>query len=325
MAPQHFHHFRPQRRQVLLASAAMALPSALWATGSQVADETWRDSARERDLPIRLRWPTQAGPWPVILYSHGLGGSREGGDVFGKAWAAAGFVVVHLQHPGSDAAVLRGNLRAAATAEQLLARVADVGFAIDEVQRRLALAQGRWAQVAADRIGLAGHSFGAQTVQAAAGQRYPVAAMLAEPRLKAFVALSPSSSRLRLSVQEQFGAITRPFLGITGSHDGDPLGSYATGESRAAVFEGLPPGNKALLWLDGADHMTFAGNAERPIRGQGVFARSAQAAAREAEHHGLVAGITRQWWQAHLQGDAVARAALQAPQGLGAGDRWVQG
>jgi dienelactone hydrolase len=325
MAPQYLHPFGPQRRQVLLASAAMGLPSALWAANAQVADETWRDGARERDLPVRLRWPTQAGPWPVVLHSHGLGGSREGGDAFGKAWAAAGFVVVHLQHPGSDAAVLRGNLRAAATAEQLLARVADVGFAIDEIQRRLSQAQGRWAQVAADRIGLAGHSFGAQTVQATAGQRYPVPATLAEPRLKAFVALSPSSNRLRLAVQAQFGAIARPFLGITGTHDGDPFGAYATGEPRAAVFEGLPPGNKALLWLDEADHMTFAGNGERPIRGQGLFARAGQAAAREPRHHALVARVTTLWWQAHLHNDDTARAALKGLQGLGEGDRWVQG
>ena len=34
---------------------------------------------------------------PVVLFSHGLGGTRDGGAVWGEAWAAADFVVVHLQ------------------------------------------------------------------------------------------------------------------------------------------------------------------------------------------------------------------------------------
>jgi predicted dienelactone hydrolase len=289
-----------------------------------VEDTWWRDAVRQRDVPVRLRWPSGSGPWPVVLHSHGLGGSREGGDVFGKAWAAAGFLVVHLQHPGSDSAQRR-NLRAAASAEQLWARVADVRFVIDEVLRRHHQARGRWAMVAAHSIGLAGHSFGAITVQATAGQRFPMPSALTEPRLKAFVALSPSSGRGGLSLAEQFGGITRPFLGITGSHDGDPFGAFATGESRAAVFDGLPAGSKALLWLDGADHMTFAGNGEAPIRGQGLFARSAVAEAREPAHHALVARVTSHWWQHHLLDDAAARAALHAPLGLGEADRWRQG
>ena len=107
------------RRQVL------ALLAATWAVASRAApqDDAWHDSARSRDLPWRLRLPTTPGPWPLLLHSHGLGGGREGGDVWGQAWAAAGFAVVHLQHPGSDTAALRNGLaglRAAVQPEQLL-------------------------------------------------------------------------------------------------------------------------------------------------------------------------------------------------------------
>ena len=291
----------------------------------------WRDAARERDIPWRLRLPAEAGPWPLVLYSHGLGGSREGGDAWSEAWRAAGIAVLHLQHAGSDTESLRGGvqaLRAAVGAEQLVARVRDMRFAIDELARRSVAGEAPWMRLRADAVGIAGHSFGALTTQALAGQRYPVPAALAEPRACAFIALSPSPGRGRaaaMSPREAFGAVTRPFLAVTGSLDGDPFGSHATGEPRARVYEGLPPGQRGLLWLDGADHMSFAGNAERRIRGNALFKRERRAEQQEVRHHALVARITTLWWRAHLLGDADARRALANPVGLEAGDRFDLG
>ena len=317
------------RRMVLVGSA---LGLCAWAAHSATApalppvEETWHDAARQREVPVRVRVPTTPAPWPVVLYSHGLGGSREGADVWGQAWAEAGFIVLHLQHPGSDTAAIRSGLRAAANVEQLVARVRDVRFVLDELARRQVAAPATsavpWGQLRLDAVGLAGHSFGAQTVQSVAGQRYAVAADFAEPRLRAFIALSPSSHRAGLPVQQQFGAITRPFLAITGSLDGDPFGGFSSGDSRAAIFDGLPTGRRALLWLDGADHMTFAGHAQRRINGAGPFRRGPGALEREPAHHALVAQLTTLWWRAHLMGDEAARAALARPAGLGALDRW---
>ena len=319
-----------RRNALLLAGTFAATQLGLAATPAQ--DETWRDPARNRDVPVRLRWPVGAGPWPLLLYSHGLGGSRDGGDVWGQAWCDAGFVVLHLQHPGSDIEVLRsgsvGNLRSAATAQQLLARVADVRFVLDEAARRLRDGEKSWGEVHLEAVGMAGHSFGAATTLALAGQRYPVPGDLAEARLGAFLALSPSSSRGPLSVHEQFGRITRPFMAITGSLDGDPFGSYDTGEPRARVYDGLPPGQRALLWLEGADHMTFAGNRQLRISGRGPFQRAPLAQQREDAHHDLVARLSTLWWRWRLLGDAQAQVLLQqAPgqAGWAAGDRLMHG
>jgi hypothetical protein len=89
------------------------------------------------------------------------------------------------------------------------------------------------------------------------------------------------------------------------------------------VYDGLPSGQRALLWLDNADHMTFGGNSERPINARrGPFKRDAQVAEREPAHHALVARLTTLWWRARLLGDAAALAALRAPEGLAPGDRW---
>jgi len=315
------------RRRALLLSLLAARAAAAQPAGS-VTDFSWTDPARGRELPLRVRWPAGNGPCALVLYSHGLGGSREGGDVWGSTWAEAGLAVVHLQHPGSDSEVLSSGmaaLRAAASPPQLLARVADVRFVLDELARRAA--QPPWSRVRQDAIGLGGHSFGAHTVQALAGQRYALPGSLADARLQAFVALSPSPGRGGLSLAQQFGGIERPFLAVTGSLDNDPLGRDAAagldGAKRAQVYDGLPSGKRALLWLDGADHMTFAGNSKPPIRWAGARgARGAAVLQREPAQQRTVARVTAIWWLRWLADDRFAQMALYGRMGLGPGERW---
>jgi predicted dienelactone hydrolase len=66
------------------------------------------DEARQRDIPIRVYLPGGESPAPVILFSHGLGGSRETSPYLGKHWSARGYVAVFLQHPGSDESIWKG-------------------------------------------------------------------------------------------------------------------------------------------------------------------------------------------------------------------------
>src|SRR5579864_3734392 len=68
-------------------------------------DVTFHDAARNRDLPLRIYLPTNTAPEPVVLFSHGLGGTRAGSIFLGEHWAARGYVAVFLQHPGSDDSV----------------------------------------------------------------------------------------------------------------------------------------------------------------------------------------------------------------------------
>jgi predicted dienelactone hydrolase len=311
-----------QRRHFLLASSWAALASHARAT---TPDLTWFDSARSRSLPVRARWPEGDGPCALIVHSHGLGGNREGGDRWGQAWQQAGFAVLHVQHAGSDTEVLRSGmraLRAAASAEQLLARVADMQFVVDEVTRRSQQREPGWSRVRLDALGASGHSFGASTVLALAGQRFPLAIQgWTEPRFKAFIALSPSPAPR--SVTSAFAEVRRPMLLVTGSLDADALGRGITGADRAGVYDGLPSGQRALLWLHNADHMTFAGNAEQRLRARaGPLKREPVAADLEAQHHDRVAAITTLWWRARLLGDAASAAALLTPPGLDAQDRW---
>src|ERR1017187_10861522 len=77
-----------------LAVSAAAAPT--------IMDLTVHDAARSRDLPVRVYLPTNAAPVPVVVFSHGLGGNREGSKFLGEHWAARGYVAVFLQHPASD-------------------------------------------------------------------------------------------------------------------------------------------------------------------------------------------------------------------------------
>lgn len=330
-----------RRRDLLALLATAALPAAGRAAGAGFVDETWQDPARRRELPVRLRWPAGDAPCGLVIHSHGLGGSRAGGAVWGEAWQAAGLAVLHVQHPGSDSAVwqeggLRG-IRRAASGTEYLERVADGHFLLDEIERRR-VSGGSWARVQPDAIGFSGHSFGARLTQALAGERPPRGSRseqvqrIAEPRLRAFVAFSPGFSERSgtddAAAAQRFGAITRPFLAITGSDDDAMIVGDASNAARRAVYRGLPAGQKAQLVLDGADHMSFGGGTglpERPGGRGGLIRRGPRAAELEARHQRVVAAITSDWWRWRLLGDEAARARLQQPEGLAPADVWEQG
>src|ERR1700722_14103227 len=60
------------------------------------------DSHRDRQIPVLIYLPREKEAQPVVLFSHGLGGSRKGSAYLGQHWSERGYVAVFLQHPGSD-------------------------------------------------------------------------------------------------------------------------------------------------------------------------------------------------------------------------------
>ncbi len=328
---QHIHPY-PNRRHALATAFGFVATPLVFAQPPAYTDEIWQDTRRQRAVPVRIRWPQGTAPfdgWPVVIYSHGLGGSREGGDIWGQAWAHAGFVVVHLQHAGSDIDAVRAGassfrdraaLRTLGSADQLLARLQDVVFVLDDMARRQTIDKA-WRLVRADAVGMAGHSFGAHTTLGAGGQSYAGHPGIKEPRIAALIALSPTLPGHGDAAQS-FAAVKQPTLCITGTRDDDVVGNGATPDKRAAVFGALPAGSKAMLLLKEADHMTFGGITGRAA---GLLPREALTTRLQPQHHALVARITSDWWRAHLQGDVEAKARLQKPQGLAALDTWQTG
>ena len=175
-----------------------------------------------------------------------------------------------------------------------------------------------WRVERSDAVGMAGHSFGAHTTLGVGGQSYPGHPGIKEPRIAALIALSPTLPATG-DATRAFAVVTQPTLCITGTRDDDVVGNNATPDKRAAVYAALPAGNKAMLLLKDADHMTFGGVTGRAA---GILPRDLVTTQLQPQHHALVARITTDWWRAHLMGDAAAKAWLQKPAGLAAQDTW---
>jgi predicted dienelactone hydrolase len=290
-------------------ASGYTIPPATYQVESLRAD--WFDAKRDRKVPVKIYFPqTGNGPFPVIIFSHGLGGSREAYEFLGRYWAERGYVSVHLQHLGSDAAVwqdtpvtnLMANMRkAAANLDNVSNRPLDVSFAIDQLEKwnrddsplknRLDLAH----------IGMAGHSFGAFTTLAIAGQVFiglrDREISFADPRVKAAVAMSSPVPARKDTLDRAFGKIKIPVLHMTGTEDSSPIGETKP-EERRVPFDHIRGADQFLLTLNGGDHMSFAGlSPKQPPEKEKLFKE-------------LVCESSAAFWDAYLKGDARAKAWL---------------
>ncbi|MBK7685481.1 MAG: dienelactone hydrolase [Rhodocyclaceae bacterium] len=191
---------------------------------AQHIDLVVQDGGRSREIPLRIFLPEGSAPAPVVLFSHGLGGNREGNPYLGEHWSARGYVVVMI---------LAGNF----PESQLLVGRMDLS-----------------------RVGMSGHSFGAVTTQAVSGQRTPLGeATFTDARIKASVVMSPNAPK-QGDAKTAFGRVQIPWLLMTGTHDVAFVGE-ATMETRLAVFPALPPGGKYEIVLFNAEHNAFGDRA----------------------------------------------------------------
>ena len=79
------------------------------------------------------------------------------------------------------------------------------------------------------------------------------------------------------------------------------------------------------LWLEGAEHFSFAGQAGLQQRMGVLGARHDDAVRGQVRHPALIERIGSDWWRATWLGDAEATVRLKAPAALSGGDRWRQG
>jgi predicted dienelactone hydrolase len=285
---------------------------------------TVTDEARSRQIPLRVYLPESKSAAPVVLFSHGLGGTRDGSAFLGKHWAGHGYVVVFLQHPGSDDSVWRSKplrdrmdaMRKAAGLENFMLRVKDVPAVLDQLEK--------WnkedghdlsGRMDLEHIGMSGHSFGAVTTQAVSGQRFPLAnGTITDKRIKAAIAFSPSTPRAG-DPKRAFGDVKIPWMLMTGTKDVALVGDQDV-ESRLKVFPALPPGNKYELVLQNAEHSAFT---DRPLPGDKEK--------RNPNHHRAIMALSTAFWDAYLRDNADAKQWLEgdgAKSVLEPSDKWQQ-
>jgi predicted dienelactone hydrolase len=271
-------------------------------------DLTVHDTKRGRDIPVRVYLPVNKTPVPVVLFSHGLGGTRSGSAFLGEHWAARGFVVVFLQHPGSDDSVWRGKpltqrmpaMNSAASLSNFILRVQDVSAVLNQLEVWNTTPTNTLAgRLDVKKVGMSGHSFGAITAQAVSGQASAVGGQrFTDPRIKAAIAFSPSTPR-RGSPDEAFGRVKIPWLLMTGTKDVAPIGQ-ADMESRLGVYPALRGAPKYELVLYNAEHSVFT---DRALPGDRE--------PRNPNHHRVILALSTAFWDAYLRGDAQALAWLK--------------
>jgi predicted dienelactone hydrolase len=294
--------------------------------------EILHDASRGRDVPIKIYAPREGdGPFPVIVFSHGLGSSRQGYVYLGREWANRGYVAIHLQHVGSDSEVLRTKglraiYHAAYDAKEYAERPYDVSFVIDTLEARARERSGEiWGKLDLARIGVGGHSYGAHTALTLAGMlvNFPddPGRSFRDERVKAALILSPPSMEWSPS-PEAFVPISVPTMHMSGTRDRSRLWKTTLAHRRRA-FDGIHGAPRFFLDIDGATHQTFAdretiGLAKR----NGRLDRDdpPALAPRDAEHQrhvDLILEYSDLFWDAYLRDSNAARAKLQfaAPAG----------
>ena len=282
-----------------------------------------------REIPLKIYFPSSKKPAPVILLSHGLGGSRETGVYLGKQWANAGYVVVAMQHVGSDESIWKDTptllrklaLKKAASLKTYLARAKDVPATLDRLEK--------WNKQSGHllerrlnmkRIGLAGHSYGALTTQALAGQSFGhLGSHYVDKRIDAAFAMSPSIP-MKGDADTAFASISIPMLLMTGTNDQNFI-SKASPESRQGVFTALKPLNKKSqtrhyqLVLKNGEHSAFS---DRSLPGEGK---------RNPNHHHAIQIISTAFWDSVLQEKPSASLWLNGKKPtshLEKGDIWLK-
>lgn len=300
-----------QIRLLFSVSLLLTLPTTLLRAEESPLPEALRfepvDPTRERTVPIKVYLPANSTPHPVIIFSHGLGGSRENSAYLGEFWAKRGYVAVFVQHAGSDEDVWksaeRGGrmeaLKGAISISNAVARYGDIPFVIDRLEEwNKADGNQLKGKLDLEHIGLCGHSFGAVTTQALMGQRFIVNRSFHDPRIDAFFAMSPSASR-GIDSEKAFGHITAPVLCMTGTEDDSPVQPEVTPESRREVYAALPAGDKYQLVFEGAGHFAFSDT--------GIYDEQ-----RKDHHHPAIQEISTRFWDAYLKGDATAKTWLKS-------------
>lgn len=272
------------------------------------------DAKRNRNLHIRIFYPQEPGPYPVIVFSADPGGSRFCCDALTRHWAGYGYVSLQLTdaeptpRPRSaneeNVSYLKEDRSTLNETASWQSSPGEISFVLDS----LATLENRFPALAgkidSDHIGVGGHSMGAFAADALAGALLDLpgrrGASFADPRVQAVLLLSPPGPGEFGLTARSWDHVTVPLLSITGSLDlGDGKQSP---QWREIPFERSQPGDKYQVFIQGAGHLSF------------ISAKTFSSG--RVRHSEPILGYTNSaalaFWDAYLKGDLKAKLYLQS-------------
>jgi dienelactone hydrolase len=258
-----------------------------------------------RPLSVRVTFPRDGGPYPVVVFSHGMYGSETGSDPLVSSWARRGYVVIQPTHGDSlryaDAAGIRAAMRGKLdNVGDWRSRPGEITLVLDRLSWLEGKVPGLKGKMDTENIGMAGHSYGAWTTQMIAGMELKArdqALSLADSRPKAFVVLSPHGLGGGVTA-DSYRAMRSPMLFVSGDNDRG-RGEWDPKVYRRQPFDLSPPGDRALVWIKDAYH-NFGGVTGRS--GDRLMRVGNLAGPSNPEHVRLVQNSTLAFWDAHLRG-----------------------
>lgn len=278
------------------------------------------DSRGGRVVPYKIYYPVDHGleRLPVILWSHGFGGNRDGASFLSRFLAGQGYILVHMTHIGTDSSLWEGKpghpwdiLREAKISrETTLDRMYDVPFVLDRLPGLIEECP-ELAAADVSHVGMSGHSFGAMTTQVMAGMKFPTRADelmdFRDERLCAGILYSPVPiDHLTDAPHDQvYGDIGIPLLHMTGTEDDSPLEGYGY-EHRLVIHQYAGHPEQYLQVLEDGDHMVYNGT-------RGKLAVNPK----REEHERDIMLASLAFWDAYLKGDDGAKAWLEEQYGHG--------
>jgi dienelactone hydrolase len=274
------------------------------------------DSTRgNREIALKMYYPVAEDlkDIPLVIWSHGLGGSVDGAAFLSRHISSNGYVVLHVQHPGTDSSLWEGKpghawdiIREANIPRSAsLARFGDVPFVLDNLQEFLSLHPDIAPQIDTKNIGMSGHSFGAMTTQVLMGMQFPdeqgILQDFSDSRFKAGILYSPVPE-FHLSgdlPEDVYARMNHPLFHMTGTDDSSPVEGFSY-ERRLDVYK-HSGGEKILMILKDGDHMIY--NGSRGKLGQNP---------NRERHEDIIKVAALAYWDAKLKGDRFAWEWLTA-------------
>lgn len=180
-----------------------------------------------RDAPLALSETGQ--PRRLLVFSHGLGGTRNQNAVQAEELASHGYVVMSTDHAydsyftifeDGSTADYRSRANGPLTTEefwafrspQLATRAADVRFMLDRVSALNTAGDTFWRHVGVDHVGVFGHSYGGAT---------SIMAASSDSRIGAVIALD--GWMLPVPEEKIDAGLSQPFLYLGQSSWTDPI------------------------------------------------------------------------------------------------------
>lgn len=298
---------------------------ALWTPQSAIREEPhrvllkrgeWIDDSREgRVVPYKIYHPSgdNLTQMPVILWSHGFGGNRDGASFISRFLAGQGYTIVHMTHIGTDSSLWEGKeghpwdilQKVQISRETTLNRMYDVPFALDSLQEWMDDNSDVAPYMDIGRIGMSGHSFGAMTTQVMAGMNFPDMnrnlVNLRDARLSCGILYSPVPINHLTDADNNdiYSSIDIPLFHMTGTEDQSPLEGYEY-DYRFVVRDHADHPEQYTQVLEGGDHMVYNGTrgklSNNPLR---------EVHEQEIMHASLA------FWEAYLRDDEAAKVWLE--------------